>query len=81
MIAKDIIETDRRLWRKFESLALCLANKRGYYYPLEYSQNLLADLEILRNTLPHSTEICEMSGQVLLEGKNSCENVKISLWF
>ena len=28
---KDVIEIDRRLWRKFESLALCLANKRGYH--------------------------------------------------
>ena len=28
---KDVIEIDRRLWRKFESLALYLANKRGYH--------------------------------------------------
>ena len=26
LIAKDVIEIDRRLWRKFESLALHLAN-------------------------------------------------------
>ena len=24
--AKDVIDIDRRLWRKFESLALCWAN-------------------------------------------------------
>jgi len=29
--SKDVIEIDRRLWRKFESLALYLANKRGYH--------------------------------------------------
>jgi len=28
---KDVIKIDRRLWRKFESLALCLADKRGYH--------------------------------------------------
>jgi len=28
---KDVIEIDRRLWRKFESLALYLANKRSYH--------------------------------------------------
>ena len=28
---KDVIEIDRRLWRKLESLALCLANKQGYH--------------------------------------------------
>ena len=29
--AKDVIEIDRWLWREFESLALYLANKRGYH--------------------------------------------------
>ena len=29
--AKDVIEIDRRLWRKFESLALYLTNKRGHH--------------------------------------------------
>ena len=29
----------------------------------------------------HSTEICEMSGLVLLKGKTFNENVRISLWF
>ena len=33
------------------------------------------------HTPPHSTEICEMSGQVLLKGEISCKNVRISLWF
>ena len=31
LIAKDGIEIDRRLWRKFESLALYLANKWGHH--------------------------------------------------
>ncbi|MFH1931916.1 MAG: hypothetical protein ABIN18_10060, partial [Pseudomonadota bacterium] len=30
---------------------------------------------------PHSTEICEMSGLVLLKGETFCKNVRISLWF
>jgi len=34
--AKDVIEIDRRLWRKFESLALYLANKRGYHLTENY---------------------------------------------
>jgi len=29
--AKDVIEIDRRLWRKFESLALYLNSKRGHH--------------------------------------------------
>ena len=29
----------------------------------------------------HSTEICEMSGLVLLKGGIPCRNVRISLWF
>ena len=29
--AKDVIEIDRRLWRKYGSLALYLASKRVYH--------------------------------------------------
>ena len=38
--------------------------------------------EMCRSTPPpHSTEICETSGQVLLKGEIPCKNVRISLWF
>jgi hypothetical protein len=77
---KDIIEIDRWLWRKFESLALYLANKRGYHLteklPLSgrkwFDNDLICGLLYLSTaiwTLPHINDICERIDFQLLVSK------------